>query len=120
MTTENLEPQKPKKQVTPTNLEPYKKEMLNQLKEAETKGFTKSRLNGKSRPKTKALKELEESGEIINLGSKGRTRYVLKEFDMPLEIGYRFPGIFIFLSAHVSFHSFIPEWTQAMPLVSLR
>jgi len=88
MTTENLEPQKPKKQVTPTNLEPYKKEMLNQLKEAETKGFTKSRLIGKSRPKTKALKELEESGEIINLGSKGRTRYVLKEFDMPLEIGY--------------------------------
>ncbi len=88
MTTENLEPQKPKKQVTPTNLEPYKKEMLNQLKESGTKGFTKSRLIGKSRPKTKALKELEESGEIINLGSKGRTRYVLKEFDMPLEIGY--------------------------------
>lgn len=88
MTTENLEPQKPKKQVTPTNLEPYKKEMMTQLKEAGTKGFTKSRLIGKSRPKTKALKELEESGDIINLGSKGRTRYVLKEFDMPLEIGY--------------------------------
>ena len=74
---------------TPSNLESHKESILIKLQEVGTKGLSKTGLKiGKSRPKSRALKELEQAQKIVNLGSKTRTRYVLPEFNRPLEIAH--------------------------------
>jgi len=71
----------------PSNLESYKEAIFKKLRKVGTRGLSKTGLKiGKSRPKSRAIKELEQSQKIVNLGSKTRTRYVLPEFNKPLEI----------------------------------
>jgi hypothetical protein len=69
-------------------IENHKQKILFKLEQAGAEGLTKSGLGIKS-PKTpsgRALKELEQAGQIGNLGSRNRTRYVLREHFNLLEL----------------------------------
>ncbi len=72
------------------DLESHKQDILNRLREAGTKGLSKTglKIGNESTPKAQSLRQLEETREIANLGRKGRTRYVLQEFNVPLETAY--------------------------------
>ncbi len=80
--------------MTAPNLESHKEDILNRLQKAGSKGLTKTGLNIKaSTPKDNALQELERQGKIANLGSKRKTRYVLKEFFIPLKESATSPNL---------------------------
>lgn len=71
-----------------TDIETHKKTIIQKLQEAGKKGLTKSRLGIKSSSglKAQALKDLEKSEAVVNLGSKTKSFYVLQEFNKPLEM----------------------------------
>ncbi len=61
--------------------------MLNKLREAGAKGLNKAGLGiGSSTSGKQAVNELESEGKIANLESGNKFLYVLKAFDMPLEM----------------------------------
>ncbi|MCP4755114.1 MAG: hypothetical protein GY866_29910 [Proteobacteria bacterium] len=71
------------------DLDHYKEKILQNLRQAGAKGSSKSGLKiGTSGPGLKAFQELVKEREIANLGSVKKTRYVLREFNTPLEIAY--------------------------------
>jgi len=72
------------------SLDACKEDILNKLREAGSAGLPKSKLTAgaSSKKKTEAIKELEKNLRIANMGSKSKTRYVLQEFNKPVEIAY--------------------------------
>ncbi|MBF0101562.1 MAG: hypothetical protein HQK77_11705 [Desulfobacterales bacterium] len=68
-------------------IQTLQEELLNQIKQAGMQGIPKSDLKIQARSlKMKAFKLLEKDKSIANLGTANDTRYVLKEFFLPLEM----------------------------------
>jgi len=67
--------------------ETQKQNILQRLKNAGAGGLSKSKLNI-TKGLEQAFQELIKNKDIRNLGSKARTRYVLKEYYNPLESAY--------------------------------
>jgi len=66
-------------------LESHKKDILNKLQEAGAKGLGKTKM-GVSASKNEAIEALEKEQKIGNLGTAKKSRYVLQEFNTPLEL----------------------------------
>lgn len=70
------------------DIETQKRIILKRLQDAGPDGLAKSKLKITKKSLKQAFQELSSGREIANLGSKAKTRYVLKAYYNPLERAY--------------------------------
>jgi len=70
------------------DLESYKQEILDKLQEAGAKGLNKTQLGIRSKAAIQAIETLEAERKVANLETGKKYLYVLKEYDIPLEMAH--------------------------------